>query len=260
MGKHPSTDMTKKYLRTSDVAKAAGCHVNTVRLYETWGFLPPIPRTSSGYRQFTEAHADQMVLARMVDGTPLPRQNHPAFVTALVKHAATGDLGGALEMAYAHVALVQSERAAAESAVQLLERWAQGTAADATVGPLRIGETAKLLGVTTDMLRNWERNGSIIVPRDPNNGYRYYEAAEISRLRVIRMLIRAGYSIMAVLRMLVQLDGGESDNLSEALDTPHPDEDVYTAADRWLSTLAAQEQRALEIIAHLEMMIQKRNR
>lgn len=252
--------MTEKYLRTSDVAKAAGCHVNTVRLYETWGFLPPIPRTPSGYRKFTQFHADQMILARMAMDTPYPGTTIRQSASALVKHAATGDLGGALEMAYAHVALVQSERAAAKSAVRLLERWAHGTAADATTSPLRIGETAKLLGVTTDMLRNWERNGLLIVPRDPNNGYRYYEADEISRLRVIRMLIRAGYSLMAVLRMLVQLDSGDSDNLSKALDTPHPDEDVYTAADRWLSTLEAQEQRAWEIIAHLEMMIQKRQR
>ena len=252
--------MKKKYLRTSDVAKAAGCHANTVRLYETLGFLPPIPRTPGGYRQFTQAHADQMVLARMAMNTPYPGKTIRQSSTAVVKHAATGDLGGALEMAYAHVALVQSERAAAESAVRLLERWAQGTAADATIGPLRIGETAKLLGVTADMLRNWERNGLLVVPRDSNNGYRTYEAAEISRLRVIRMLIRAGYSIMAVLRMLVQLDGGDSDNLSVALDTPPPDEDVYTAADRWLSTLAAQEQRALDIIEHLEMMIQRQSR
>lgn len=251
--------MTKTHLRTSDVAKAAGCHVNTVRLCETWGFLPPIPRTPGGYRTFTEAHADQMILARMAMNTPYPGTTIRQSARALVKHTATGDLGGALEMAYAHVALVQSERAAAESAVRLLERWAQGTAAGATAGPLRIGETAKRLGVTTDMLRNWERNGLLVVPRDPRNGYRAYTAAEIGRLRVTRMLIRAGYSILAVLRMLVRLDGGDSDNLSATLDTPPPGEDAYTAADRWLSTLAAQEERAAEIIAHLEQMILRRS-
>lgn len=249
--------MTKKYLRTSDVAKAAGCHPNTVRLYETLGFLPPIPRTASGYRQFTEVHADQMVLARMALREPYPGKAIRKSSVALVLQAATGDLGGALEAAYTHLALVQVERAQAETAVRLLERWAQGAAADATVQPLRIGETAKFLGVTTDMLRNWERNGLIDVPRDPHNGYRTYGAADIGRLRVIRMLIRAGYSTMAILRMLIHLDEGGDTNLGEVLDTPAPDEDVYTAADRWLTTLTAQEQRALEIIAHLEIMIHK---
>jgi len=249
--------MTKKYLRTSDVAKIAGCHPNTVRLYETWGFIPPLRRTHSGYRQFTEAHVDCMLLARMAFRGPWPGRAIRHSVVALVKQAATGDLGGALEAAYAHLALVQAERAHAESAVRLLERWAQGTAADATRAPLRIGETAKLLGVSVDMLRNWERNNLLEVPRDPDNGYRYYGAEEISRLRVIRMLIRAGYSMMAILRMLLKLDRGLADDLRQAIDTPAPDEDVYSAADRWLSALAEQNQRAMDIITHLEMMISK---
>ncbi len=247
--------MSKKYLRTSDIARTAGCHPNTVRLYETLGFLPPVPRTHSGYRRFTEAHADHMTLAWMAFRGPWPGRAIRRSVIALIKQAASGDLGGALEAAYSHLALVQAERAQAESAVRLLERWAQGTAADATRTPLRIGETAKLLGVTEDMLRNWERNGLLDVPRDPNNSYRYYSADEISRLRVIRMLIRAGYSMMAILRMLLHLDQGAEGSLGQVLDTPAPDEDVYSAADRWLSALTEQEQRAADIITHLEMMI-----
>ena len=57
--------MTKsRTLRASDIAKAVGVHPNTVRLYEEWGFLPPVPRSPSGYRLFTAAHLDQMRLAR----------------------------------------------------------------------------------------------------------------------------------------------------------------------------------------------------
>jgi DNA-binding transcriptional MerR regulator len=249
--------MKSHYLRTSDVAKAVGVHPNTVRLYEEWGFLPPIPRSASGYRRFTEAHLDQMRLARMALHGPWPGRNIKRSALALVKQAASGDLGGALEQAYHHLALVQAERAQAEAAAELLERWARGTAADATAKPLQIGEAAGLLDVTTDILRNWERNGLIQVPRNPRNGYRLYGAAEIGRLRVIRMLSRAGYSMMAILRMLLQLDQGQKENLRQVLDTPRPDEDVYSAADQWLSTLDAQEQRALGIIAQLEEMIGK---
>jgi DNA-binding transcriptional MerR regulator len=241
------------YLRTSDLAKAVGVHPNTVRLYEEWGFLPPIPRSPTGYRRFTQDHLEQMRLARMAMHGPWPGSNIRKSALALVRKAASGDLGGALEQAYHHLALVQAERARAEAAAGLLERWAQGTAADATDEPLRIGETAKLLDVTTDQLRNWERNGLIEVPRDSRNNYRLYGAAEIGRLRVIRMLLRAGYSMMAVLRMLLQIDRGADPR--QALDTPHPDEDVHTAADRWLSSLAEQERRAQSIIAQLEKMI-----
>ncbi len=48
------------------------------------------------------------------------------------------------------------------------------------------------------------------VPRQESNTYRLYGPQEISRLRVIRMLANAGYSLMAILRMLLQLDRGEN--------------------------------------------------
>lgn len=123
---------------------------------------------------------------------------------------------------------------------------------------MKIGRVAHLLGVSVDVLRNWERSGLITIPRNANNRYRAYGAAEISRLRVIRMLSRAGYSQMAILRMLLQLDSGVTTNLRHALDTPTPDDDVYTASDRWLSTLAAQEEVALRLIAVIEEVITAR--
>lgn len=249
--------MKSRHLRTSEVAKAAGVHPNTVRLYEEWGFLPPVPRSPSGYRLFTGAHVDQMRLARTAlhGGWPGPSIRRSAV--ALVRRAASGDLGGALEQAYQHLALVQAERARAEVAADLLERWARGATVDATAEPLRIGQVAELLGVTTDQLRNWERNGLIDVPRDPHNRYRRYGAADIGRLRVIRMLRRAGYSTMAILRMLLQLDRGRTEDLRQALDTPRPDEDVYSAADRWLTALGAQERRAKDLITQLEQMMDR---
>jgi DNA-binding transcriptional MerR regulator len=235
-------------------------HPNTVRQYEVWGFLPPIPRAPNGYRLYTEFHVDQMRFARKALHGGWPGRNIRESALTLVRRSASGDLGGALEMAYRHLVLVQAERAQAEAAANLLERWAQGTAIDATAKPLRIKDAAKLLGVTSDMLRNWERNGLLKVPRDPHSRYRAYGAAELDRVRVIRTLSRAGYSNMAILRMLRRLDAGERHNLREALDTPDPHEDVFTAADRWLSALQFNEQRANEMITQLEAMIRKKRR
>src|SRR5438445_1617489 len=42
----------------------------------------------------------------------------------------------------------------------------------------QIGQVAHLLGVTIDILRNWDRNGLIDVPRDLSNGYRRYGRSE----------------------------------------------------------------------------------
>jgi DNA-binding transcriptional MerR regulator len=224
-------------------------------LYEQWGFLPQIPRTASGYRLFNAYHVDLMRLARTALRGPWPGRAIRESALAMVRQAAGDDLGGALESAYQHLALVRAEQARADAAARLLERWAQGAAVDASEEWLRIGQAAERLGVTSDMLRNWERNGLLRVPRDPANGYRRYGARELGRCRVIRMLRQAGYGMMAILRMMRALDGGQRRDLRQALDTPRPDEDVYLAADRWLSALADLETRALEIIEQLETMI-----
>ena len=241
---------------TSEIARAVGVHPNTVRLYEAWGFLPPIPRSPGGYRLFTEQHLEQMRLARLSLHGSWPGPNIRRSALDLVRQAASGDLQGALEMARRHLALVQAERSQAEAAAQVLEAWAQGATFEAPGPPRQVREVAALLDVTADMLRNWERNGLIHVPRDPRNRYRRYGPYEIDRLRIIRMLIRVGYSTMAVLRMLLQFDQGRRCELREVLDTPRPDEDILSASDRWLSTLAEQESRARRIVAQLLAMVE----
>jgi DNA-binding transcriptional MerR regulator len=162
-----------------------------------------------------------------------------------------------LEQAHHHLELVRAERAQADAAADYLEEWVQGAAPCDTCQGRWISTVADLLDTTADTLRNWERNGLLKVPRDPANGYRLYGSADIGRLRVIRLLARAGYSQMAILRMLLHLDQQGSENLRSILDTPRPDEDVFTAADRWLSSLSEQEQRALDLIAQVQAMIDK---
>jgi DNA-binding transcriptional MerR regulator len=245
------------YLRTSDLARAVGIHANTVRRYVDRGILPAVERSPSGYRYFTEHHLDCLLLACQVYRSQYPGTAIFQSGTRIVQVAVSGDLDDALELAHRHLALVQAERAQADAAAALLERWASGPPVDNAILPLQIGQVARLLSISIDILRNWDRNGLIAVPRDPANGYRRYGAQEISRLRVIRMLSRAGYSIAAILRMLLQLDQGDKTDLRHALDTPRPDEDVHLASDRWLSTLADQDRRAHTIIGLVEEMMRK---
>jgi DNA-binding transcriptional MerR regulator len=247
--------MPKKHLYTSEVARAANVHPNTVRLYEEWGYLPPARRSKKGYRLFTEYHLDQMALARLAFQGPYPGGKAP--VEALVRAAAAHKLGDALEHAYRYLSQIRAEYAQAEAAALLLERWAGGIPIEPTTPRLRIKQVAQLLDIAAHRLRDWERNGLLAVPRQPRSGYRWYSAEEIGRLRVIRMLRASGYSTMAILRLMNHLDSGRAGDLRLVLDTPDPDSDVWSAADSWLSTLKAQEQRALDIISFIEGMVTK---
>lgn len=249
--------MASRKLRTIDIARAIGVHNNTVRLYETLGYLSEIPRGKNGYRLYTPLHLEQ---ARLVSLTlRWPYLDDKASLIELVQSAANGDLGMAMELAYKHLAHVRMERTYAEAAIEFLERWAAGHLMEAPRQQVRISEAAQHLNVTVDMLRNWERNGLIEVPRDPTNQYRLYGTAEFGRLRVIRTLVQSGYSLMAVLRMLLQFDAGKTENLRSALDLPREEsasENVEVIADRWLTSLVELEDRAQEIIRQISRMIE----
>lgn len=246
-------------MRTSDLSKAVGVHPNTVRLYEKWGLLPTVPRSQSGYRLFTEKHLEQMRLARLALADPFPGRRIRRSAMALVRQAASGDLDGALAAAAQHLQLVRAELDQAQAAADYLEAWVGGrTDQHLASGQLSTSETAVLLDVTVDTLRHWERSGLLSVPRNPANNYRLYGTAEIGRLRVIRLLTRAGYSTMSVLRLLRQLDEGQRHDLRQVLDTPGPNEEIFYATDRWLSTLLAHEKRGPAIVDQLKSMTRQR--
>ena len=249
--------MVQKYLRTSDLARAVGVHPNTVRLYVDWGLVPPVERTPSGYRLFTQHHLDCLRLARTVYTAQYPGRGFRALGNEIIQRAVADDWTGALEKAHDLFNAVRVELEYANQAADLLEHWAQtmDTAPDPSEEPLAIGEVSKLLGVSLDVIRNWERNGLISVPRNSHNNYRLFGKREIERMRIIRMLGKAGYSHMAMLRMFLELDKGNTRDLKKILDTPHPDEDIFTAADRWLTTLQEQEKLAQRVIQMIEEKI-----
>ncbi len=252
-------DRKQRYYTTSEIARAAGVHPNTVRKYEEWGFLPPIPRTTSNYRVFTENHLDQMKLARlaMLDGWP--GRELRGISLELVRSAAAGELSSAMKKATEYLDLLHDELKKADAAAKILEQWSQEKEVENDNPPLRIRDVSRLLRISVDRLRHWERNGLIKVPQDPKNRYRLYGTSEIKRLRIIYILAQAGYSTMSILRMLLYLEKGDTENLRKVLDTPGPEEDIYGAADNWLSSLARWEQQVRILIKHLESMRDKQS-
>lgn len=85
---------------------------------------------------------------------------------------------------------------------------------------LKRKEAALELGVSTDVLRNWEANGFLSVKR-AENGYRMYAPEDMDRLRIVRALRCANYSIASILRLMSALDeGGRTDVLVLAVKIP----------------------------------------
>ena len=253
----PRAVRSERRYTTSQVAQAAGVHPNTVRLYERIGLLAPIPRTAGGYRSFAERDLAQMRIARLAAGGPYVVPKTLAVDAA--RHAALDDLETALQLAGRFGSLVAAEETAARRAAEALDGWAGARASDGKEPGVVISAAAEHIGASTAALRDWERNGLIAVRRDPGNGYRRYTHADIDRLRVIRTLLRARYSAMSILRMMTHLDRGGQELPSMVIDAPRGDETVYSATDRWLSSLRDAGVRAEQLLSAISGLMHQRD-
>jgi DNA-binding transcriptional MerR regulator len=245
------------YYKTSEVAKAAGVHPNTVRLYELLGLLQPVRRGNNKYRLYTLAHMEQMRLARIVLKSACVEGNIRKLAISIIKTAAKGNLGLALEEAYDYLTHIKYEQNKAAEALAILQKWMNKKNEPGIADIfLRRGDTARILGVSIDALRNWERNGLLDVPKNQENGYHMYGPKEIDRAKVIRTLRAANYSTIAILKILKSVDTNSRETeILKIVSTPQPDEDLVYATDRWILTLSETEKNAKDLISQIKRMI-----
>ena len=238
---------------TSQIASMIGVHPNTIRFYEELNLLPPIPRAKNGYRVFDDGHLLQLRLLRAAFRAEIISDRLRQEAVEIVKTAAAGRVDEAYLGAGRYAEHLREERSRAEEAIQItLDSISQSKEPEETVLARTRMQAAVSLEITKDVLRDWERNGLIAVPRD-SSGYRVYGAREMDRLKIIRTLRSAHYSMMSILRMLRRMDQGEM-NLRQAINTPDEEEDIVNAADRYCTALQQAEQDAMEMLEKLSSM------
>lgn len=74
----------------------------------------------------------------------------------------------------------------------------------------KIGELARITGMTVEGLRFYERRGLLAPARRTRSGYRLYERPQIERLGFIAAAQRMGFSLAEILELLQLKDGGEA--------------------------------------------------
>lgn len=142
------------------------------------------------------------------------------------------------------------ERFNAEEAIQIVQDILSGAAHTGEL-IMKRKEVSEYLGITMDALRNWETNGLLTVKRK-QNGYRVYTDEDIQRIKIIRSLRCANYSLEAILRMLRQLSKDPNIDIREALNTPKQNEDIISVCDKLLVSLDAAEKNAGMIMKMLQ--------
>ncbi len=74
--------------------------------------------------------------------------------------------------------------------------------------PLRSGELARLAGVSSDLLRHYERIGVLPRPARTPAGYRVYPPEALARVRLVRRALAFGFSLADLTRILGARDRG----------------------------------------------------
>ena len=238
--------------RTTEVATAIGIHPNTVRLYEKLGLIPKPERQSNGYRIFTAFHIQQFILARTAFQIEVLQSGLRKKIVSVVKLSANKKFEQAIALTQEYLDGLLTERHNAEDAIQIVQDILSGET-EVHRFSMKRKEVSEYLDISMDTLRNWEMNGLLIVKRK-ENGYRVYTDEDIKRLKIIRSLRCAKYSLEAILRMLRQLSKNPDVDIKAALNTPQQSEDIISVCDRLIISLAAAEYNAKKIMEMLQEM------
>ena len=240
---------------TMEVAKIIGIHLNTVRMYEEWGLIPLAERKSNGYRIFTDFHIEQLRLARIAFQIEVLQNGLRKKVVETIKLSAKRDFDKALMFAEEYRSQIQREQRNAEESIGIAKQILSGKSVGDTLF-LKRKEVSDYLDISMDTLRNWERNGLLQVKRR-QNGYRAYTNDDIERIKMIRTLRLANYSLEAILRMLHALEHNPKVDMKQVLNTPQADADIVSVCDRLIVSLKDAEENAEKMIHILLEMKEK---
>lgn len=238
--------------KTSEVAEIIGIHPNTVRLYEKLKLIPKPERLSNGYRVFTDLHIEQCRLVRIAFQVEVLQNGLRKKITKMIKASAAGDFDAAILLINDYLEQIKQERKNAEEAIDIVKQLLSGSEQLYTQS-LKRKEVSEALDISMDTLRNWEMNGLLTVKRK-ENGYRVYTDDDIRRLKVIRSLRCANYSLEAILRLLQQLSHNPDTDIRATLNTPKKSDDIISVCDRLIVSLSEAEKNAYQIREMLENM------
>lgn len=246
---------TPETYTTKQLAARIGVHVNTIRFYEEMGFLTAPARRPNGYRIYTDLHLAQCRLLRLAMRAEVMQNGLRKQAIRIVTLCAACRFEEAISAAETYRLMLLDELTRAKAAAAFVEGMLPARE-DAAQPLLSRRETARLLCVTPETLRTWERSG-LLGEAQYQSGRRVYSAADRERLNIIRVLRSADYSLTAILRLLHGIDSHTVASVESALNTPAPGEDILSVCDRLMLSLQSTLADADELLLMLAEMQKK---
>ena len=211
-------------------------------MYENLGLISKPERKENGYRVLTDLHIDQLRLARTAFQIEVLQNGLRRKAVSIVKQTAQCNFNEAIRQTEEYIRFIRNESSNANEAVKTAKDLLRGydTRNECTY---KRRDVSDILGITMDTLRNWEMNGLFRVKRK-KNGYRVYKDEDIRKLKIIRSLRCANYSLSAILRMMNALTVNEKADIGEVLNTAGGGEDIISVCDRLIVSLGNAEMNA----------------
>jgi len=239
-----------KEYKPIELAQMFNLHPNTIRFYESIGYISKAKRKSNGYRQFTDEHVLQLTICRYILGYRYTNRRIRDTGKLIINSASKGEFIAGKQYAYDYIKIIQSEISIAERTAQLLHKWAESKHdIDNSVKLEKLytrKEIACLLGVTSEAVRNWERNGLIKSDKRGNKNEVLFNNIDLDRMQIIYMLRQTGYSMSSIYRCLKTYDKGQTELVVFALNKTD-EQELLSAGDCWLSELKSVEAAAEKI-------------
>lgn len=207
--------MPARALRPADLAHEHGLSTQAVRNYEDEGILPPAERSDTGYRRYTEAHA-QALRAFLALRHGYGHQTSAAILRA----AHRPDQATMFRLIdQAHADLLHERRTLDEVAAALDALSADPPPTENSTAAMTIGALAHRVGIHPASLRKWEAAGILRPHRDRATGYRVYPPDVVRDAHVTNQLRRGGYPLPRIKLFIDHLRAaGDSPDLADVLD------------------------------------------
>lgn len=180
-----------KTYRTKDLADLLDVHVNTIRLYEAKGYIEKVPRGHNNYRLYNDNHLRQLRFCRILMPGPYPIKGKR--IIDMIKLYQNNEKKELLHCLKEYEREIKSEMKLSKEALKLLDDYKE-SALDRTVIATGRKEMSKLMSISIDTLRTWERYELYKVAKD-NSGKIIYEKWQYDLISVIRLLRKSGISL-----------------------------------------------------------------
>lgn len=235
-----------------ELSELTGVKEGTIRFYEKCGFLETVERLPNRYRIYNRHHLYQVRVCRLVFGG-FVNQRLRRTSLKIIEAARNWDLDAYEAAVQGYLEKIQEESEETQSVIRFALAYAKGKKEPELPDVFYTKkQAAKLLGVTEESVRNWERNG--LLPQQQPYQKRLYPQAAVNRMFLIRLLLDTGYSIMTIFRFLQNMDSGEYANAEKLLIKPEAGEDLQSRADCYLQALSELRQKAEALYGMLAEM------